>query len=964
MRTEPGSVVSAAPLDERARRALGADLRAHVRGEVLFDTGNRAIYATDSSNYRQVPLGVVCPRDHDDVVAALTVAAAHDAPVLGRGAGTSLAGQACNVGVVLDFSRHMRAVLALDPDARTARVQPGVVLDDLRAAADPYALTFGPDPATHAWCTLGGMIGNNSCGTHGLYAGKTVDNVESLRVVCYGGESFEVGGYDDAGYAAAVAAGGPRAGVLGGLREIGRRYGTLVRTRYPDIPRRVSGYNLDQLLGPGRLHAARSLVGTESTCVLVTEATVRLTGSPRHRRLVVLGYPDVFAAADAVPALLAAAPLLGLEGFDKTLVTQMRAHRLNLDHLPLLPPGGGWLIAEVGADDATEADELAAQLVATLPHEVAWRRFDDPHQQRRIWTIRESALGATARRVDGGANHEGWEDAAVAPERLGTYLRALVALWREFGYDGALYGHFGDGCVHSRNNFDFTSPAGLRAYRGFVERAADLVVGLGGSLSGEHGDGQGRGELLERMYGPELVEAFRQFKAVWDPRARMNPGKVVDPYPLDTNLRHGPRHRASPLGPTYLAFAADGGSLQAAAERCVGVGRCRRDDTGVMCPSYQVTRDEKHTTRGRARMLAEMLQGEVTPATWRNDDVRDALELCLACKGCVVDCPTHVDMAAYKAEFFAHYYARRLRPRVAYALGLLPMAARVAGVLPGTANRLAALRPVRALAGVTRDRPVPRFARRPFRASAGQVSSPSVVVWPDTFSAAFRPAYMAVTVAALEALGETVAVPGGWGCCGRTLYDSGMLRLARRWASRALDALEPHLAAGRPVVVPEPSCLAAFRDEVPELLAGDSRAGALRGLAVSFAEHLARRPALLAAEAGTRTGRVLVHPHCHGRAVGTARADRAVLERLGYDVEVLDGGCCGLAGAFGYDARHAPLARRIGEEQWLPRLRERAAEHDLLVVDGFSCVLQLAHLDARRPAATTLPALIMQDWGS
>ena len=495
-------------MTETRRRELEAALRRAVRGEVGFDGATRAVYATDSSNYRQVPLGVVFPLDHDDVVAALRVCAEHDAPVLARGAGTSLAGQACNVAVVLDTGRHMTRILEIDPVARTARVQPGVVLDDLRRAAERHGLTFGPDPATHAWCTLGGMIGNNSCGSHALFAGKTVDNVERLRIVEYGGATLEVGAYDDAAYAAAIAGGGRLAEVLTDLRRIGLRHADLVRARYPDIPRRVSGYNLDQLLPESGFHLARALVGTESTCAVVTEATLRLRRQP----------PPAPAGRDRLPgrlrggrrrAVAARPPLLALEGFDDTLIDQMRARQLNVEHLPLLPEGRGWLVAELGADDPVEADRLADAFVAGLPGDVTWRRFDDAERQARVWLIRESGLGAAAIAADGTRHLEGWEDAAVAPERLGSYLRALTALWDEFGYSGALYGHFGQGCVHTRNNFDLRTRDGLAAYRRFVDRAADLVVSLGGSLSGEHGDGQSRGELLERMYGPVLVDAFR-----------------------------------------------------------------------------------------------------------------------------------------------------------------------------------------------------------------------------------------------------------------------------------------------------------------------------------------------------------------------------------------------------------------------------------------------------------------------
>ena len=982
---------------------LERQLRAAVAGDVEFDAGTRAAYATDSSNYRQVPLGVIFPRSAGDVVAALAVCAERDVPVLGRGAGTSLAGQACNAAVVFDFSRHMNRIIEIDPQARTARVEPGVVLDDLRRAAEAHGLTFGPDPATHAWCTLGGMIGNNSCGTHALYAGKTVDNVLSLRVACYGGGEYEFGEYDEAAYAEAVRAGAPEAGILGSLREIGRRHADLIRERFPDIPRRVSGYNLDQLL-PGRpLNAARLLVGTESTCALVTEALVTLTPSPAHRRLLILAYRDVFEAADAVPAVLASKlphPLLGLEGFDVALVRQMKARGLNLDHLPLLPgvdaaltaDSGGWLLAEVGGDTEVEADEAAHALAVSLPAEVGHRLLVDQAEQRGAWAIRESGLGATALRPDGGHNAEGWEDGAVPPARLGEYLRGISALWAEYGYAGAWYGHFGQGCVHTRNNFDLHTESGLRMYRAYVERAADLVVSLGGSLSGEHGDGQARGELLEKMYGPELVDAFRQVKSVFDPRGRMNPGKVVDPYPLDTNLRYGPSYRKDPAPAQqhFFALAHDDGSLQHAAERCVGVGRCRRDDAGVMCPSYRATRDERHSTRGRAKLLVELFQGEVTPHTWRNKDVREALDLCLACKGCATDCPTHVDMATYKSEFLAHHYRRRLRPRAMYALGLTPWIARLGARLPKLTNavlngsRLSAL--VMKTAGVTTRRPAPVIASKTLRRSQRDTplpESPTVVLWPDTFTDAYRPDVGEAWRRVFESVGERVAVPHDWACCGRPLYDAGMLKLAKRTLRRLLDVLEPFTSMDVPIVVPEPSCLAAFRDELPALLPEDPRAAKLAGLSRSPAEHLltldpddlsplayevaqprtqasthaslgAGRSARTAAAAGPGTvteHRIVIHPHCHARAVQAADADRRLLRQLGYTrVDVLDAGCCGLAGSFGFRAEHEAISRQIGEEQWLPKIAAAiwdASDDEVtttMVIDGFSCATQYQHL--------------------
>jgi FAD/FMN-containing dehydrogenase/Fe-S oxidoreductase len=933
-------------------RRLSSELILAVRGEVLFDGASRAIYATDSSNYRQVPIGVVCPQDEADLVEALRICRDHGTPVLARGAGTSLAGQACNEAVVFDMSRHMNRILELDPVNRRARVQPGVILDDLRAAAEVHGLTFGPDPATHAWCTIGGMVGNNSCGTHALFAGKTVDNVERLTVITYDGHRFEVGPCDDAEFERVLEAGGEKARIYRELKELSERYGDQVRSRFPDIPRRVSGYNLDELLTGRGFNVARSLVGSESTCVFSTEVTVRLAPSPAIRRIVVVGFADIYQAADAVPHFLHH-PLLGLEGFDDVLIRNMRASGVNLSELDHLPAGAGWLVAEVGGDDAQTADAHLRDLVADLPDGVTYIPYVDVDDQLAVWRIRDSALAASAIAPNGVHNHEGWEDAAVAPENLGAYLRGIRQLWDEFDYAGAWYGHFGQGCVHTRNNFDLSSVDGLAKFRAYVERAADLCVQLGGSLSGEHGDGQARGELLVKMFGPELINAFREFKAIWDPHARMNPGKLVDALPFDSNLRFGPTYKTSELRPSHFSFASDTGSLQIATERCVGVGRCRRDDTGVMCPSFRVTGDEQHSTRGRIKLLAEMFQGEVTPESWRNKEVREALDLCLSCKGCAFECPTQVDMATYKAEFLSHYFKRRLRPASAYALGLIPWVARVAARVPRFANVLLQSRVpgtvLKRLAGVSTKRSAPIFAKESFRQSEAarrrqHVTAPTVVLWPDTFSNAYEPGRVTATLALLEAAGETVVIPERWGCCGRPLFDFGMLDLARHSLQRVLDILEPWTSAGIPVVVPEPSCLSTFKDELPGLLSDDPRAQCLSELSRSLSERLLE----IEWQPPSRSERrkVLMHPHCHQRAsIGTS-ADQTVLERAGFDVEVLDAGCCGLAGSFGFRAEHDEMSREIAESKFLPALKGLDAD-TALVIDGFSCRTQADHLDAR-----------------
>ncbi len=952
---------------------LAAQLTANLRGEVRFDGGTRALYAADASNYRHAPLGVVVPADEDDVATALSICAEHGAPVLARGAGTSLAGQACNEAVVLDTSRRLDAIVELDPDRRLARVQPGVVLDRLRDAAGAHGLTFGPDPATHAWCTLGGMAGNNSCGTHGLTAGRTSDNVERLRVVTAAGTRLDLGPLDAPGEAAAVAAGGELARIVTGLRRIADHYGQAVRDGFPRLERRVSGFNLDELLPEHGFHLARALVGTESTCAVTTELTVSLVPLLPHRRLVLLAYPDVFAAADAVPGLRAA-PLAALEGFDDVLVGHARAARLNLAELALLPPGGAYLLAEVAGDTEAEAMQRARDVVAAADGATDRRLVERLDEQQALWRIRESGLGATARPPGRRPNLEGWEDAAVPPERLGEYLRGITELWGRYGYHGAWYGHFGQGCVHTRNDFDLSSAAGVAAYRSYVEQAADLCVRLGGSLSGEHGDGQARGELLVKMFGPELVEAFGAFKAVFDPDGRMNPGRVVHARPLDADLRHGPDAHPVRLGRTRLALRADGGDLAHAAERCVGVGRCRNTVGGVMCPSYRATRDERHSTRGRAKLLGEMFRGELTPASWRNEDVFEALSLCLSCKGCAVDCPTHVDMGSYKSEFLSHYYHRRRRPTVDYVLSLLPLWVRIAGVAPRLANALGRSRRIgvalRRAAGLSTARAVPELAPVPFRRSTtsrarSQLAGATVAVFADTFSDAFLPRRAEATVAVLEAAGERVVVVGQDACCGRTLFDSGMLDLARANLRRLVATLGPAVAAGLPVVVPEPSCLATLRDELGELLPDDPGAGRLQQLARSLGEHLVATglPAALAPPAGAdhEPAAAAVFTHCHQRATGSRTADRDVLVSAGFDVTTLDPGCCGLAGSFGFRAETDPVSRAVAETGFAPALRALPAG-TRLVLDGFSCALQAGELGL--DAGVTLAELLAERLGA
>lgn len=932
-------------------RDLASDLRAAVRGEVRFDASSRALYGSDASNYRVPPLGVVLPRDVQDVAAAVRVARAHDAPVTGRGGGTSLAGQACNHAVVLDFSKYMNRVLEVDPQARWARVQPGVVLDDLQAAAGEHGLMFGPDPATHSRCTLGGMIGNNSCGAHSVMAALygpgalTEHHVLELTVLTYDGHVFTVGPTDDAALQTILAGDGARSRIYHQLVALRDRYGPLVRERYPQIPRRVSGYNLHALLPENGFDVARALVGTEGTCATVLEARVRLMPGIGERALLVIGYRDIVEAADHVPEILVHRPI-AFEGIDRRLTEFMRRKGLHVPELDRLPAGGGWLLVEFGGDTAELAESRARALQQELASSPAPPTdavlHTDPATMARIWKVRESGLGATAFVPGLAPAWPGWEDAAVAPEHLGAYLRDFRRLLDRYGYDASLYGHFGQGCIHTRINFDLATRSGLDQYLAFISDAAELVVHYNGSLSGEHGDGRARAHLLSTMYGPELVEAFREFKAIWDPAGRMNPGRVVDPDPPDADLRMGPQYHPPPLQ-TRFAFLVDGGSFAAAVDRCVGVGLCRRRSGGTMCPSYQVTGEETHSTRGRARLLQELVRGEVIRDGWRSDEVKEALDLCLSCKACKSECPVDVDVATYKAEFLSHYYAGRLRPRTAYALGLIGVWSRVARLAPGLANAVTRAPGTGVVlkwaAGVHSDRTLPRFARstlkRWFRERGGATGQGErVILWPDTFTDHFRPDVGQAAVEVLEALGFAPVLPGAGLCCGRPLYDHGFLGLARIQLRRIVSVLRSEIRQGTAVIGLEPSCVATFRDELVNLFPDDPDAQRLSRQTLLLTEFLDRRGEL---ELGGLPGeRALVHGHCHHKAVLDFQAQQRILERMGVQYSVLDAGCCGMAGAFGFADSSFDVAQRCAERALLPAIRD-ADPRTLILTDGFSC---------------------------
>lgn len=1044
------------------RTALSASLRAAgVRGEADFDATARALMTMDASNYRRVPLGVVAPRDADDVAAVLSVCREHGVPVVARGGGTSIAGQATGTGLVLDFTRHMNRLVALDPEARTAVVQPGLVLDRLQEAAAPHGLRFGPDPSTHSRCTLGGMIGNNSCGSHSVAWGTTADSVRELSVLGGRGDALRLG----QGWA----------GAPDGLRPLVEGELARLRTGFPDLPRRISGYALDALLPEKGADVARSFCGSEGTLGVLTEAVVRLVEAPRARALAVLAYADESAAAEAAPGLLPHRPLT-VEGMAADLVPPGAKG---------LPRGGAWLFVETGGDTADEARAHADTIVRAADASDALVDslvVTDAAAQRALWRIREDASGTATRMPDGREAWPGWEDCAVPPARLGAYLRDFRGLLRAHDLRGTPYGHFGDGCIHVRIDFDLMTTPGVARFRRFSEELAELVTSHGGSLSGEHGDGQARAELLPTMYGTEMVRLFEQVKGVWDPDDLLNPGMLVRPAPLDSNLRFAVLPR-EPV-PVEFAYPDDGGDFSAAVRRCVGVAKCRTTEVSpgsgaVMCPSFRATGQEEHSTRGRARLLHEMLAGEVVTDGWRSPEVRDALDLCLSCKGCRSDCPVGVDMATYKAEFLHHHYDGRRRPAAHYTMGRLPVWLRLVARTrtAGLVNFLAGVRPLADLAkrlgGIAGERELPRLARVPFvrwyerrlreqaeleevdaaeaeellgdepvieipfggsgfwkwrkRDVRGRPLRPeeladalaemgadvdfeaaddfeddeddeaptTVLLWTDTFTEYLSPSVGQAALRVLEAAGLQVIVPPtfrmkrkpawqrraeageevaltqlkltrtlftmrqGRVCCGLTYISTGQLDQARAVLRRTLDLLElflnpvpqwmlaedPDLAVPPiPIVVLEPSCAATLRTDLPDLLPDDPRAHRLAASVITFAEALERHAPDWTPPAVDRP--VVGQTHCHQHAVLGDAPDRRLRTAAGLTGD-LSGGCCGLAGNFGFEKGHYDVSVACAEDQLLPAVRE-AADDAIVLADGFSCRTQLEQLAGRR----------------
>lgn len=938
-------------------KKLVRELKHAVSGEVRFDDGSRALYSTDASNYRQYPMGVVLPKTEEDIINTVRICHKYKAPIVNRGGGTSLAGQSCNVAVMMDMTKYYNQILAMSKENKTVTIQPGIVLDEMRHATEKkMGLTFGPDPATHSHCALGGMLGNDSCGIHSVMSqfygngARTADNVESMTILTYDGVKMKVGPTSEDELNRIIREGGRRGEIYQRMKALVDKYAVQIRHQFPNIPRRVSGYNLPALLPENGFNVAKALVGSESTLVTILEATMMLIHDFKARSLVVLGYEDLPDAGYAVPQILKHKPI-GLEGIDHLLIEFMKRKDLNVDDIPLLPKGNAWLLVEFGGETKEESDAKARKLMdelSGLDHPPFMKLCDDDKKEKKLWEVRESGLGATAWVPGEPKGHPGWEDSAVPPDKVGDYLRDFRKLFDKYDYKPSIYGHFGQGCIHCRIGFDLLTKEGIEKYKKFTVEASHLVVKYGGSNSGEHGDGQARGDLLDIMFGPEIMEAFREFKSIWDPEWKMNPGKVLSTYGQTNDLRQGSTYNP-PVLKTVFKYPTEEHSWEKAADRCVGVGNCRRHEHGTMCPSYMVTREEKDSTRGRSRMLFEMMEGDVLKKRWKNKYVKESLDLCLACKGCKADCPVNVDMATYKSEFLHHYYKGRLRPITAYLFGYIYWWSRLASLLPSVANFFTSTPVIRnivkAFGGIAQKRKLPQFAPQTFRhwhthqPSRQKTSAKKVILWPDTFNNFFLPETLVAGQHVLEAAGFEVMIPKISLCCGRPLYDFGMLDTAKKMLKKIMQTMQDEINEGIPIVGLEPSCVAVFRDELVNIFPKDQLAQRLRKQVFTLGEFLSKEAPDF--KIPKIENDAIVQGHCHHKAIMKMDGEENVLKKSGLKYELLDSGCCGMAGYFGYEkGDHYDVSIKAGERVLLPRVRSFQQE-GIVIADGFSCREQI-----------------------
>lgn len=935
--------------------------RLETSGVPVDSSGHRvAAYSYDASNYRVPPIAVVFPRTVEDVLEVVHACRETDTPLISRGGGTSMAGNAIGPGIILDFSRHMNRILTIDHATGTADVEAGVILSHLTRETEKASggsLTFAPDPSSKNRATIGGSIGNDACGNHSVRYGRTSDHVVEIDVITTDGAQLTATATGLRATHPADARSVARAFELcEELKQLAQDHLAAFRVELGRIQRQVSGYHLANLLPENGLNVARALVGTEGTCAIVVRARMKLVPKAPSALLVCLGYADVVDAAKDIETILEFSPA-AVEGIDEAIVDTMRMRR-GEDSVLGLPNGKAFLYVDLDGENpedvAAEADRLIDRLAAN-GRLVDGRAVPDTTERATLWRVREDGAGLSSRPASGGESQAGWEDSAVAPENLAAYLADFRELLAHYGLTGIMYGHFGAGCMHIRITYDLRSDEGRTVFSKFTQAAAELVVRHGGSLSGEHGDGRARSAMLPVMYSPEMISAFGTYRKLWDPAALLNPGSITEPDALEDNLalegipdREWRTHFE--LRPVEAA-AAGADPWVHAVQACIGVGRCRSDAGGVMCPSYRATGDEKDSTRGRSRVLQDMVRGARSiDEGWKSEDVREALDLCLACKACSNDCPAGVDMATYKSEFFSHYYDGKLRPMSHFSLGWLPRWLKLTTLISPLVNLVLASplgKVVAAAGGLTTHRKMPRFASRAMlRNELAPYANPSAtadaVLFVDSFTKGFRPEVAGAAARVMESTGRTVGCESD-ACCGLTWISTGQLDTAKKLMGKAVAKLDDGTDA--PIVVIEPSCAAALKKDAPELL-GTEAAERVSHRIRSFAEAVKEwvdggwTPPAVPID-------VTVQTHCHEYSTFGATIQRKALAALGVANVNEATGCCGVAGNFGFEANHYDISMKVAEQALVPALAKTAADAPVLA-DGFSCAMQVKQLEPDR----------------
>ncbi|AHI19402.1 hypothetical protein CCASEI_04120 [Corynebacterium casei LMG S-19264] len=904
------------------------------------DMTTRAAYSSDASIFRRIPKAVLEPKSVEDIRDGIAVAKARGWSIISRGGGTSVAGNAIGTGLIIDTSRYFNRILDIDGDNRTATVEPGVVCDALRDAVAEHGLTYGPDPSTHSRCTIGGMVANNACGSHSVAYGTAAENLVSVTIMLANGEevTFDSHGVSDEN-------------IDKQLHQLVDAHANLIDTELGRFPRQVSGYGLHYLLDKHGFDAAKAIAGTEGTVGVITKMTVKLVEVPKVKALAVLAFETVYDAASAA-ARLRLPGVATIEGMGGDLLDALRSKRGQEKAGGNLPgnrkgiPAGGWLYCEVGGDSLEEAEALAetvAAFVATVDSVVV----SNPQEMRELWRIREASAGVVTRLPDGGEAWPNWEDSAVPPENLADYLRDLYALMDKYSLRGIPFGHFGEGCVHVRISFDFGSEEGIEIFNKFMNEAAELVSSYDGSLSGEHGDGRARSALLDRMYSEEMRALFKQFKNILDPDGLFNPGVLVDPDEVTEGLRMAPGQRTFELTPVHK-FSHDRGSMVNAVNRCVGVSACRSEENS-MCPSFQITGDEVHSTRGRARLLSEMFRGESVADGYKSEEVLEALDLCLSCKACASECPVNVDMATYKSEFLHKHYKGKIRPMAHYMMGWLPLLGHIAHKVPllpriiDMSMRTPVLKTIIAkVGGLDTSRPLIRFApsslRKWHKKRSNNQATKTVVLWPDSFNASLDTSPATAAVEVLEALGFNVEIPQEFVCCGLTWHSTGQLDMTQRVLKQTAKVMKPYTDRGLTVIGIEPSCTVMLKGEATEL-SDDPAIHQLAKSTVSFAEFVAPliKEKVDSGEIQPANISALTQVHCHEKSLGDPQHSAKLLDALGVSQSDIETGCCGLAGNWGFEKGHAEMSMALGERELFPKVRDAGAQGNAVIADGFSC---------------------------